>query len=79
MNKRKNEQDNVVLKALKVKGASDTAAFELLHLGKSAKSLPASLSNYRASVAKELPHDLIVRVPLNDGFYLPVCNLPKLL
>ena len=79
MSKRKQPDGNVVRSALKVKGATDQAAFQLLHLGKLAKSLPASLSQYRTSVARELPHDLIVKVPLNDGLYMPVCDLPKLL
>ena len=79
MGKRTRTDGDVVLKALKIKGANDRAAFQLLHLGKLAKSLPASLSKYRESVAKELPHDLIDRVPLNDELYMPVCNLPKLL
>lgn len=78
-----NGQD-VVSKALRVKGATDKAAFELLQIGQSASSVPSSLSSFRNKVSAELPAHLIQRVPLNKNkkdqeLYLPVTNLKALL
>lgn len=86
MPKRKDGHDgqDVVRKALRVKGATDKAAYELLHIGQSAPSVPSSLSSFRNKVSTELPAHLIERVPLNKNkkdqeLYLPVTNLKALL
>ena len=75
---------DVVSKALRVKGATDKAAYELLRIGQSASSVPSSLSSFRHKVSTELPAHLIERVPLNKNkqdqdLYLPVTNLKSLL
>lgn len=79
MVKRKKEDTDVVGKALKVKGSSDTAAFELLHLGRLAKSLPKSLNSFRRAIANELPKHFLKRLPLQDKLYLPMVDLRALL
>ena len=70
MPKRKNDDtSNVVRKALAVNGATDKACFQLLQLGQqaSAETLPRSLSCFQTAVGKELPKDMILKVPLNEG------------
>lgn len=83
MPKRKNDDtSNVVRKALAVNGATDKACFQLLHLGQQTSSgaLPRSLSCFQSAVGKELPKDMILKVPLNEGsdgkqLYVPVTDI----
>lgn len=79
MPKRKKHDSDAITKALTVKGSSDRAAFELLHLGRMARSLPNTWATFRRAVDRELPKHLLQRLRLGNEIFLPMVNIQLLL
>lgn len=79
MPKRKKDESDLVTKVLKIKGSSERAAFELLHLGRMARSLPNTWSTFRRAVDREIPKHLLLKIHLEDNVFLPMANVKLLL